>query len=109
MIANLLLKFLLELAALAAYAATAIILGGWIAGSIIAVLAIVAFIALWARWCAPRSAHRLPTPRRIPLELALLGGGAVALVFVAPVLAIVDAALIALNAILLTAFRQWDA
>jgi hypothetical protein len=106
--ANLALTFLLELGAIAAYAATAIVRLGWLWGSVVALIVVVAFVAVWSRWIAPRSARRLPTARRIPVVLAVLGGGAVALVFAAPVVAIVDAALIALNAILLTAFRQWD-
>ena len=106
--ANLGLKFLLELGALVAYAWSGVGLLGWLAGSVVAAAAIALFIAIWARWCAPRAARRLPLGRRIPLELVLLGTGAVALVFVAPVVAAVDTALIALNAVALTAFRQWE-
>jgi hypothetical protein len=102
------LKFLLELAMLAAYAATAIALLGWLSGSIAAVVAVAVVGTVWGLWCAPRARRRLATPGRIPLELVLLAGGAVALATWAPVLGAVDAGLIALDAILLTAFRAWD-
>ncbi len=102
------LKFLLELAALAAYAATAIVLLGWLWGSIVAVALVAIVIVVWGRWAAPRARRRLATPARIPLELVILGGGAVALVLWSPVLGIVDAVLIATDAILLTLLRLWD-
>jgi hypothetical protein len=108
-VATLVLKFLLELGALVAYAWTAVGLLGWLIGGIVAVVAIAVFVFVWGRWCAPRAARRLPTSRRIPLELVLLGIGAVALVFVSPLAGIIDAALIALDAVLLTVFRQWEA
>jgi len=106
--ANLVLKFLLELAALAAYAATALVLLGLPIGIVAAVVAVTIVVVVWGRWAAPRARRRLAAAGRIPLELVILLGGAVALVFVAPVLAIVDAALIVLNAVLLTLWRQWE-
>jgi hypothetical protein len=105
---NLALKFLLELAALVAYAATAIHFAGWIAGSVLAAVAVTVVIAIWGRWAAPRATRRLRPPARIPLELVVLGGAAVALAFWLPWVALAGAVVIALNAILLTVFRQWE-
>ena len=69
-------------------------------------VAVTIVVVVWGRWAAPRARRRLRPAGRIPLELVILLGGAVALAFVAPVLAIVDAALIVLNAVLLTVWRQ---
>jgi hypothetical protein len=102
------LKFLLELAALAAYASTAIVLLGWLWGSIVAVVAVAIVIIVWGRWAAPRAKRRLATPARIPLELVILGGGAIALAVWSPVLGIVDAGLIVLDVVLLTVLRLWE-
>ena len=73
-------KFALELAALAA-------LGYWGAntgsGAVSVALAIAAPLlaaAVWARWCAPRSAHRLPQTPRFALELAVFAAAAAGLV-----------------------------
>jgi hypothetical protein len=74
--AALVVKFLLELAALAA-------LGYWGAntgsGAVSVILAIATPLlgaAVWARWCAPRSEHRLPLRPRFALELAVFGAAA---------------------------------
>ena len=107
--ANLALKFLLELAALASFAI-------WGAESESGALAIAhAIIAplivalLWGRLAAPRSAHRLPRATRIPFEVAVFacavaalavsghGGWAVGLGVVMVV-----------NAGLMTVWDQWD-
>jgi hypothetical protein len=102
------LKFLLELAMLAAYAASAIALLGWLWGSIAAVVAVAVVGTVWGLRCAPRARRRLGAAARIPLEMILLVGGAAVLALWAPVLGAIDAGLIAVDAILLTAFRGWD-
>ncbi len=105
--ANLALKFLLELAALAAFAI-------WGADAASGALAIALAIAaplvvalLWARLAAPRSTHRLPLRTRAPFELGVFALAALALLADGhPVAALVFAALAALNAVGLTAFDQ---
>ncbi|AEA24647.1 YrdB family protein [Pseudonocardia benzenivorans] len=108
--ANLALKFLLELCAFVAlgYAGARLFDG---AGAVVAaVLLPAAAIAVWALWCAPRSARRLPTPARIPVELGVFALAAVLLgVTGALVPAIVLAAVMAVNAVLLSTLHQWEA
>ena len=107
--ANLALKFLLELAAFAGFA-----YWGWQVGSgVVAVLLTVAapavMIVVWGLFAAPRSKRRLRAAARIPLELAVFTLAALALAGAGqPVLALVFGVLVAVNALLLTAFRQWD-
>jgi Protein of unknown function (DUF2568) len=107
--ANLALKFLLELAAVAAFA----IWGASVDGTGIAVLRAVvipvAAVALWSRFAAPKSPRRLPTRARVPFELAVFALAALSL-FAADhtSIAIVFSAAVALNAVLLTWFQQWD-
>jgi hypothetical protein len=78
--AALVVKFLLELAALAA-------LGYWGAntgsGAVSVVLAVAAPLAgslVWARWCAPKSEHRLPQAPRFAVVLAVFAAAAVGMV-----------------------------
>lgn len=108
-VANLALKFLLELAAFAAfaYAGVSIGSGGW--AVVLGVLFPVLAIAVWGRWNAPRSAHRLPTARRIGCELTVFAVAAVLLAAAgAPVLAGGFAALVVVNAVLLQTLHQWE-
>jgi hypothetical protein len=103
--ANEALRFLLELCMLAALAywganttdSTAI-------NVVLAIAAPLAAASIWAVWCAPRSARRLPPRRRVPLELALFALAALALAAAgATTIAIVFAAVTALNTLLLHA------
>lgn len=108
-VANLALKFLLELAAFAALAYTGAKLGSGVWAVVLAVVLPAAAIAVWGRWNAPRSAHRLAASARIPLELAVFVGGAIGLlVSRAVVWGVVDLVLVAVNAALLTTFHQWE-
>jgi hypothetical protein len=103
--ANLALKFLLELAAFAALA-----YWGATVNIVLAILAPVVAIVLWAVFAAPRSNHRLPTAARVPFELAVFGAATAALFAAdAPVLAIVFAVLAIVNAVLLAVFDQLEA
>jgi hypothetical protein len=66
-------------------------------------------VLLWARFAAPRAAHRLPRSTRIPIELGVFLLAALALLTTGhAAAAIVFAVLVALNALALTAFDQWD-
>jgi len=77
----LLLRFLLELAAL-----TAIGYGGWHipdpvwARALLAAAFLAIAIAIWARWVAPRAAHKLPDPARLVPEWLVFGGATAALI-----------------------------
>ncbi len=103
---NLLLKFLLELAAFAALAYW----GAETAGVWLAIAAPAVAIVLWGVLAAPRSARRLPAAARIPFELAVFALAAIALAVAgATTAAIVFALVAAANAALLTRFGQWEA
>jgi hypothetical protein len=107
--ANLALKFLLELCAIAALGYAGARLFDGPASVVAAVLLPVVAIVVWGRWCAPRSDHRLPAPARIPLELGVFACAVLGLALAGPlVLAIVLGALMVVNALLLTVFRQWE-
>lgn len=107
---NLALKFLLEVAAFAALAYTGSVVGSgpWAVALAVALPAVA--ISVWARWNAPRSAHRLPNGSRIPLELTVLTTAGLAMfVAGAVMLALVYLVLVAINALLLTLLHQWEA
>ncbi len=107
---NLLLKFLLELTGFIALAYTGAAIGSGLWAVVLAVALPSVAIAVWARWNAPRSVHRLPTGTRIPLELGLFVTAALGLLVAGSVtLAVVYLALVVVNAVLLTALRQWEA
>jgi len=107
---NLALKFLLELVALAAFG----LWGGSAAdGAAAALLAIglpVLVAVMWGTLAAPRARRRLRLTLRAPFELgvfalaalALWGAGSAAPAAAFAVIAVV-------NAVLLTAFDQWEA
>jgi hypothetical protein len=107
--ANLTLKFLLELAALASFAiwgAESESGGLAVAHALIAPL-IVAL--LWGRFAAPRSRHRLPHATRIPFEMSVFALAVVALAVSGHgAWAIGLGVAMAINALGLTAFDQWD-
>jgi hypothetical protein len=108
--ANLGLKFLLELAAFAAFAYWGANVADGALSLVLAIVAPVVAIALWGRLAAPRSPRRLPAARRIPFELAVFALAVAGLLWVGvTAAAIVLAALVTANSILLTAFRQWGA
>jgi hypothetical protein len=101
---NLALKFLLELAAFGGLA----VLGATVSW-ILALVAPLVAIAIWGRWCAPKSSHRLPASRRVPLELAVFAGGGVGWFVGADTwMGVVYAVLVVVNAALLAAFDDWD-
>ncbi|SNT45334.1 Protein of unknown function [Asanoa hainanensis] len=77
----LLLRFLLELAALAAIG-----YGGWSiadpiwARALLAAALVATAVAVWSRWVAPRAAHKLPDPQRLLPKWLVFGGASAALV-----------------------------
>jgi hypothetical protein len=106
--ANLTLKFLLELAMIAALAIWGSTLGSGAVSVVAAIAAPAAAIVIWGLFAAPRSERRLRTAARVPLELVLFGLAAAALASAGYVpAALVFAALVLVNAVLLTVFDQW--
>ena len=106
---NLALKFLLEVSGFIALAYTGATVGSGLWAVVLAVALPGVAIAVWARWNAPRSAHRLPTATRIPLEMTVLVTAALGLLLAgAPAWALVYLGLVVMNAVLLTVLRQWE-
>jgi len=107
--ANLALKFLLELGALAGFAYWGSRTGPTAVNVLLGVGAPLAMVVVWSRWAAPRASHRLAGRARIALELSVFALAALALIAAgAPALAAIFAALVVLNAVLLTVFDQWE-
>ena len=103
--ANLALKFLLELGAVAAVAV-------WGAGVsiVLAIAAPLVLIVLWGTFAAPKSERRLPTRSRVPFELAVFALAVAALAAAGrPALAAIYGALVVVNAALLFGFDQLEA
>jgi hypothetical protein len=108
--ANLALKFLVELAAIAAFAYWGATCGDTAQSVLLGILAPAIAIALWAVLAAPKSERRLPAAARVPFELAVFALAAVALLAAHRAgLATAFAAVAAVNAALLLAFDQIDA
>ena len=72
-------KFALELAALAGLADWGANTGSGAVSVALAICAPLIAGIVWGRWCAPRSAHRLPHGPRFALELAVFGAAAAGL------------------------------
>ena len=107
--ANLLIKFGLELAALASFAYWGTTLRDAAASTTVAIAGPLAAAGLWGVLAAPASGRRLPPPARIPFELSVFALATAAFAAAgALALAVVFGAIAALNAILLTVFDQWD-
>jgi hypothetical protein len=81
--ANLGLRFLLELCALAAVAYWGSqVSSSTVVNVIVAIAAPLALATIWGVWLAPNSRRRLARPARTVLELAVLAAAVVALVAV---------------------------
>lgn len=107
---NLALKFLLELGALAALAFWGASVSDGAAAVLLAIGLPAAAAVLWGMLAAPKARRRLPLPLRAPFELGVFAVGALGLwAGGARTLAALFATLILLNAILLSAFDQWEA
>ena len=107
---NLVAKFVLELAAVAAFAYWGGTVASGVAAVVVAVGAPLAVCFLWGAFAAPRARRRLPTPARVPFELGVFAAATVALVVaLSATVAVVFACAVLINAALLTAFGQWEA
>jgi uncharacterized protein DUF2568 len=108
--ANLGLKFLLELAAIAAFAYWGASHSPVILAVSLAIVIPAAFVTAWGIWAAPRSPRRLRRPARVVFELGCFALAAVALIAAgAAVVGIAYAVVAAVNAVLLAAFGQLEA
>lgn len=78
---HLLLRFVLELCALAAlgYAGWQVSAPGWVR-LLLAVALPLAAAVIWGQWVAPRARHPVPDPLRLVPEWVVFGGATVALV-----------------------------
>ena len=106
-VANLAVRFLLELVALAALGYWGAHTGAGAQRVVLAVAAPVAAGVVWGRWCAPRSPRRLaPLPRTI-VEATVFGLAAAGLVAAGQATAaIIFVVVAAANWALLFAWRQ---
>lgn len=77
---NLVLRFVLELGALAALFYAGLRVGGRVAGAALGVLAVVVAAAVWGLFASPRARISLPLAGRLAVELAFFGSAAVGLV-----------------------------
>ena len=105
---NLALKFVLELCAVVSLAVCGAHTGpAWLRVTL-GIGAPLLMILVWGRWCAPRAPSRLRPRLRVPLEMAVFAASAAALAAAGhPTLALVMAAVTAINAVLLTVWHQW--
>jgi hypothetical protein len=107
--ANLALKFVLELCAMAAFAYWGANTGGGVVRALLAIVTPAVAIVLWGRFAAPKSTRRLPTVPRMIFELTVFGLAAVALVAAGrSVAAAVFGVVAVVNAALLIVFHQWE-
>ncbi len=107
--ANLALKFLLEVAALAAFAYWGANTGEMPWSLLLAIATPSAVAAAWGRFAAPKSESRLPLQQRIRFELTVFTAAVLALLAAGvPAAAVAMSALVILNAVLLTVLGQWQ-
>ena len=108
--ANLGVKFLLELAAIAAFAYWGASRSPAILAVILAIAIPALFVAAWGVWAAPRSPRRLPRQTRVPFELGCFTLAAVAVIAAGATLPGIAFAVVAgVNAVLLAALGQLEA
>jgi hypothetical protein len=107
--ANLLLKFLLELAALAAFGWWGASAGDGAFAVLLAIVLPLVVAVLWGAFAAPRASRRLPVRLRVPFELGVFALAALAFAGAGAVAAGVAFACVAAgNAALLTVWAQWE-
>jgi hypothetical protein len=108
--ANLAVKFLLELGAIAALAYWGATSGGGVRAVLLALVTPAVAIVLWGLFAAPKSGRRLSPGARVPFELFVFALAVVAFVAAgSPGAALVFAVIVVVNTALLTGLGQWDA
>jgi hypothetical protein len=104
------LKFLVELAAFAAFGYWGASVGDGVVSIVVAIAAPALAIVAWGLFAAPRSQRRLGTAPRVAFELSVFGLAIAALFVAGAVTAgIVLALLVVTSVVLLSAFDQWEA
>lgn len=107
---NLVVKFLLELAALAAFGLWGASIASGVWAVLLAIGLPVVVAILWGRFAAPRARRRLPLRLRAAFELGVFALAALALWQAAsPALGAAFAVIAVVNAALLSVFHQWEA
>ena len=106
---NLAVKFLLELVALAAFAYWGSTIGSGIVSVLLGIAAPALAAVLWGTFAAPRARRRLRLGVRAPFELTVFALAVLALLRASSAAAIAFAAVVTLNAALLTTLGQWEA
>ena len=106
---NLGLKFLLEVAGLAAFAYWGANTGEMPVSLLLAIVTPGAAAFAWGVFAAPKSARRLPLQPRIRFELTVFTAAVLALLSAGVLgLAVAMSAMVILNAVLLTVLGQWQ-
>ena len=106
---NLGLKFLLEIAGLAAFAYWGTSTGEMPVSLLLAIATPVAAAVAWGVYAAPKSERRLPLQPRIRFELTFATAAVLALLSAGvPGLAVAMSGLVTLNSILLAVLGQWE-
>ncbi len=104
------LKFVVELAAFAAFAYWGAGVGDGVVSVAIAIAAPALAIVAWGLFAAPRSQRRLGNAPRVAFELSVFGLAVVALfVAGADTAAVVLAVLVVTSVVLLSILDQWEA
>lgn len=107
---NLALKFLLELAALAAFGLWGASIADGAAAVVLAIGLPALVAVMWGAFAAPKARRRLRLALRAPFELGVFAFAALALWSAeSATLALVFAAIALVNALLMTRFDQWEA
>ena len=105
--ANLVLRFLLELAAIVALASLAFLDDASFGLRAVGILGALGFVALWGRYVAPKASRRLPDPTRLLLELGMFAAACAALAVSTNLgVAAVFAGIVVVNELLLFVFDQ---
>ncbi|MGN6722384.1 MAG: YrdB family protein [Marmoricola sp.] len=108
--ANLALKFILELAAIALLATWGARTSHGLVSVVLAIAAPAVMIVIWGRFAAPRAPGRLHARLRIPLELGVFAtAGVLAYLSGLHAVAIVFGCVAAVNAVGLSLLGQWEA
>ncbi len=107
---NLGLKFLIELAAVAAFAYWGATAASGLLSVALALAAPAVAIVLWGIFAAPKSERRLPSSRRVPFELAVFALAVAALLAAGSIgPAVVLGIAVVVNVVVTTVFHQWAA
>jgi hypothetical protein len=107
--ANLTVKFVVEVVAVAAFAYRGASRNGVLASVIAGIAAPASAVVSWGLFAAPRSRRRLPLRARVPFEPGVFAFAAAALLVVGrPAIAMAFVGVVIVNAALVTRLAQWE-